>query len=274
MRSIIIFCLLIVKAKVCLAQMDLATIRHFEFQNIFNSKTKTKFDSVFIYDFKFNKKGVAKDSALVSKNLLEPPSFQEADNYTYTFDSLKREFQRFEIKGGKKILKSEKQYNSQGKLSLWIWYTREGKISTKTFYVYDGQGNLKQTNRYDGYSYLDKPKLEDSIEYIFSKNKLIEKIEYVDQKSDTAWLEVRTTKYDSLSRQIYFKDKVGVYYWFSTSIFDNRGRLVKEIIEGNKTKKSIKEFLYKDNDLPYQLFWYYPDKIKKKTIRLTRYFFR
>ncbi len=274
MRSIIIFCLLIVKAKVCLAQMNLATTRHFEFQNIFDSRIKTKFDSVFIYDFKFNKKGVAKDSVLVSKNPLNPSAIQEADNYVYTFDSLKRESQRFEIKEGKKILNAEKQYNSQGELSIWIWYTREGKINSKTFYEYDEQGNLTQTNRYYGYWYLDKPKLEDRIEYVFSKNKLIEKREYIDQKSDTVWLEVRTTKYDSLGRQIYFKDKVGGYYWFLSSTFDSKGRLTKEIIEGNRTEKSIKEFLYKENALPYQLIWYYPDKMKKRPIQLTKYYFK
>lgn len=273
MKTVITFTLFILTTKICYAQIDYTSLRQSEFYDICDDSIETKFDSVLIYDIRVNKKGKPKDSVFIAKQPIKT-HYQEYDNHLYTFDNLGREFQRFDLKDGQKIINAEKQYNSDGKISLWVWYTKEGKVHSKTFYEYNEQGDLKRTNRYYGYWYLDKPKLEDRVEYTYSKNKLIEKKKYYDQKTDSVWFQVWTTKYDSLGRQIYYKDEVGAYYWFTTSLYDDNGRLTKEIIEGNEREKSIKEFSYQDNGLPYQLFWYYPDKKKKNFIRLTRFYYK
>lgn len=277
MKTAITFIISILTAFNCLSQncvqIDEGSLRTSEFYDIYNQNLNLEFDSVIIYDYKYNKKGKIQDSIVVAKATLKLKSY-EPDNYVFTYDTLNREFQRFEIKDGLKILNSEKHYNSKGNLILWTWFTREGKIHSKTFYEYDSEDNLLLTNKYTGYWYLDKPKLEDRVEYKYSNNKLIETKKFYDQKSDSSWFEVWTTKYDSLGRQIFYKDDGGEYYWYCTFIYDNNGLLGKEIIEGNAREKSIKEYSYNESRLPSQLNWYYPDRVKNNKIRLTRYYYK
>jgi hypothetical protein len=277
MKTAIPFIISILIAFNCLSQNCVqiyeGSLRTSEFYDNYNQNSSLEFDSVIIYDYKYNKKGKIQDSIVIAKATLKLKSY-EPDNYVFTYDTLNREFQRFEIKDGLKILNSEKQYNSKGNLILWTWFTREGKIHSKTFYEYDSEDNLLLTNKYTGYWYLDKPKLEDRVEYKYSNNKLIETKKFYDQKSDSSWFEVWTTKYDSLGRQIFYKDDGGEYYWYCTFIYDNNGLLGKEIIEGNAREKSIKEYSYNESRLPSQLNWYYPDRVKNNKIRLTRYYYK
>lgn len=255
------------------AQNDEAFLRTSEFYDICPKNSNPKFDSVLIYDYKYNKKGKIRDSSIIARATLRLNPY-ESDNYVITYDSSNREFQRFEIKNGLRILNAEKRYNSKGKLILWTGFTKEGKINTKTFYEYDSQDSLLLTNKFSGYSYLNQPKHEVRVEYKYSKNKLIETNKYYNQKPDSSWFQVWTTKYDSLGRQILYTDVVGEYYWYCTSIYNNNGLLAKEIIESNTHEKSIKEYSYNKTRLPSQLYWYYPDRGKNNQIRLTRYYYK
>lgn len=265
----------------CLSQdtlvvrLDDSSNRVDEFYSVYNLNPNLKFDSVTVYDYHFSKKGKIQDSFIKAGiNLKLKPILTE--EYEYTYDSLNREFQHFKIEDGLRILESEKMYNSEGKLILWTFFTSEGGIFSKIFYEYDSLNNLMLSKEYRGYDSPDKPKLRVKGEYKYSNNKLIETNEYYyfNQKVDSIWSALHNNKYDSLGRKIYYKIEGVDHYLSVTSNFDNTGLLINEIIESSDNEKSIKEYSYNEFKLPYQVFWYYPNRSKNKMKRLTRYYYR
>ncbi|WP_416437668.1 hypothetical protein [Phnomibacter sp. MR] len=243
-----------------------------EFYDLSRQNSNSKYTIVYIYDIKLSKTGKARDSLLktsCSVRIDKPAQ----DNYTYSYDSLNREKQRFEVRNGNKILNAERLYNDKGKLSEWIWYNTDGKVHSKTFYEYDLNGNLILSNQYYGYWYLDKPKLERRIEYQYADSKLTEKKEYYDMQADSSWFQNWTTKFDTKGNVIFYRDEFDKFFWNVTSEYDNQNKLIKETIEGNERKKSVKEYLYSSDGLPLQIYWYHPTA-KKKNIRLTRYYYQ
>lgn len=170
-----------------------------------------------------------------------------------------------------RYLNGEKEYDMNGNLIKWIWYTRKNEIHSKKYYFYDTNDNLiKQIDSTGWYFTTIEPYWESTTTFSYNDStKVVTKVNNTTARFGSSTPKT-ITKYGLDSRilsQCTFSDTTESCTNYSYT-FDNK-HLVRVVIEYADKSKAVREFKYDQQDLLIEERNLYNDKLTS----LTRYYY-
>lgn len=171
-----------------------------------------------------------------------------------------------------RYLNGEKEYDSNGNLKKWIWYTRKNEIHSKKYYFYDDSNNLIKRIDSTGWYYSTKePYWQSTTTYNYSDSGKTETVNYYTEDRFESSTQKTSTEYDENGRilsQCSFTDSTQTCDNYSYKYENNN--LIRVYADYKDKSKATTEYKYSQTNLLIEERHLYNGKLTS----LTKYYYK